>query len=58
MNKTLKSFVDYCEKHKELRFWQALSNWSGFYFILQTKSQTGWMNNKFIEDTYYIEDEK
>lgn len=29
----LDSFVFYCEKHPEMRFWQALRAWSGFGFI-------------------------
>ncbi len=31
--KTLDSFVKYCTEHPELRFWQALRNWSGYAFI-------------------------
>lgn len=27
--KLLNSFVDYCLKHPNERFWQALRNWSG-----------------------------
>lgn len=29
----LASFVRYCKENPELRFWQALRNWSGFGFI-------------------------
>lgn len=32
--KLLKSFVDYCTAHPELRFWQALRAWSGAEAIL------------------------
>ena len=28
-NETLKSFVEFCEEHPELRFWQALFAWTG-----------------------------
>ena len=31
--KTLATFVTYCEARPELRFWQALRNWSGFNFV-------------------------
>lgn len=31
--KLLNSFIKYCEKHPEERFWQALRNWSGAKFI-------------------------
>ena len=30
----LSSFIRYCVTHPELRFWQALRNWSGYSFIL------------------------
>ena len=36
MNKnkeTLVDFIKYCLDHPELRFWQALRNWSGYWFI-------------------------
>lgn len=29
----LASFVDYCQRNPELRFWQALLNWSGQRYI-------------------------
>lgn len=29
----LKSFVEYCEKHPDERFWQALRNWSPYNAI-------------------------
>ena len=57
MNKTLKSFVDYCEKNKSLRFWQALANWSGYNFIYGSNEPEHEVNQN-LEDTYYIEDEK
>jgi hypothetical protein len=31
--KTLASFVEHCQQNPNLRFWQALRNWSGFPFI-------------------------
>ena len=33
----LEDFVRFCETHPGLRFWQALLNWSGQYFILFSK---------------------
>ncbi len=29
----LSSFIRYCVKHPDERFWQALRNWSGYSFI-------------------------
>ena len=46
----LSSFVAYCEKHPEQRFWQALNNWSGFPFI---GAATGSIGNNF-KDLYYV----
>ena len=34
-SKTLDSFVAYCESNPQLRFWQALLNWSGLPFIVK-----------------------
>ena len=56
MNKTLKSFIDYCVAHPQERFWQALRNWSGFSFIYGCHVNQN-LEKNFI-DTYYIEDEK
>jgi hypothetical protein len=55
MNKTLKSFVDYCEKNKSLRFWQALASWSGYNFIYGSYAES---RDEALDDTFYIEDEK
>ena len=35
-NEVLQSFVDYCNANPELRFWQALKNWSGYRFIFSS----------------------
>jgi hypothetical protein len=43
--KLLKSFVAYCHKHPELRFWQALHNWSGVDAIIYLK-------DSFEKDTF------
>jgi hypothetical protein len=47
---TLDSFVTYCKQNPNLRFWQALVNWSGFNFIIVR-------NQSFEEgtDTFYFE---
>jgi hypothetical protein len=55
MNKTLKSFVDYCEKNPQERFYQALTNWSGYNFIYGSMAES---RDEHLEDTFYIEDEK
>lgn len=52
--KTLKSFTEYCNKHPEQRFWQALRNWSAFNFI--------YGGGQYVEgygliDTFYLETE-
>lgn len=38
----LVSFIDYCIKHPQERFWQALRNWSGYSFIF------GWRPKKLL----------
>ncbi len=50
--KLLMSFVNYCAKHPEERFWQALRNWSGFLFIYALEPYAG--RNRMI-DTFYFE---
>lgn len=55
-SKELKSFTKYCEKHPELRFWQALSNWNDCSYIYT--SMIGIDDDKMLtllglEDTYY-----
>ncbi len=32
--KTLNSFIKFCEENENLRFWQALRNWCKFNFIM------------------------
>jgi hypothetical protein len=32
-SEVLEHFVQYCQSHPQLRFWQALLNWSGLPFI-------------------------
>ena len=38
-SEVLSSFIKYCEKHPEERFWQALRNWSGNAFIWATRER-------------------
>lgn len=45
-------FAEYCRQNPQLRFWQALLNWSGKSFILTADSSDG----KNLRDTYYLED--
>lgn len=50
----LSSFVEYCLEHPELRFWQALRNWSKKAFILKANDynlETG--EYKQISDTFF-----
>lgn len=47
--KLLKDFTEYCKANPELRFWQALRNWSGWAFIRVS------MNDNSGEDTFYWE---
>lgn len=61
----LADFVKYCRDNPELRFWQALRNWSGFIFIYgsnmpeyniefdPTLGKDGHL--PFIKDTFYLE---
>ena len=49
----LKSFVQYCETYPELRFWQALKNWSEYSFILAVPSNQS--NIPTMIDTYSFE---
>ena len=73
MNKNkekLVSFIRYCLDHPDERFWQALRNWSGYYFIfgwqprkpLTIKDDKGYFVDGLeeveelgLEDTFYWE---
>jgi hypothetical protein len=73
MNKNgqkLVEFIKYCMEHPEQRFWQALRNWSGYYFVFGWRPKTPIMFNndgsniaegldefrqKGLEDTFYWE---
>jgi len=43
----LLSFTKYCEENPELRFWQALRNWSTWAFILASNG------SERTQDTFY-----
>jgi hypothetical protein len=50
--KLLQSFIKYCTENPELRFWQALRNWSQWGFILVSNDPCF-----DCKDTFYWEDE-
>jgi len=52
--KLLDSFTNYCNLYPKERFWQALRNWSRYYFIYGSCSPEGLGE---IEDTFYREEE-
>ena len=56
--KQLNSFIKYCENHKEERFWQALTNWSKYNFILGSKAIDFEDIPNNMEDVFYLEDAK
>lgn len=53
----LNDFTDFCLQHPEMRFWQALRNWSEYSFIYGSNytlvDLTGMSKSHFIEDTFY-----
>ena len=51
-SEVLKSFVEYCKEWPELRFWQALRNWSGYAFIYASDGMVG---QEGTADTFYWE---
>lgn len=50
--RVLNHFIDYCQRHPEQRFWQALRNWCGFNFVLLTNDPD---RQGEIHDTFYWE---
>jgi hypothetical protein len=50
--KVLDSFVKYCNKHPEQRFWQALRNWVGVNFIFVSQVRLPYDNQ--LQDTFYF----
>lgn len=61
-SKVLEDFVAYCRAHPQLRFWQALLNWSGLHYIVHLGAPAAFVkcvdrngNQVLVEDTYYWE---
>ncbi len=58
MNKNaelLKSFTEYAEQHPEMRFWQALTGWSGFTNIYAKRREDFFHESPSLEDPFYWE---
>lgn len=53
--KDLESFTDFCIENSDLRFWQALRNWSKYEFIYASKT---YFENSLLKDTFYLDDYK
>ena len=51
----LHSFVEYCIKHKQERFWQSLRNWSGANKIL-FEEYNKHVDDMLSFDTFYWEE--
>jgi len=51
------SLKNYIYEHPELRFWQALRNWSGYEYIIARKIKYDTDEREIIEDrdTFYLE---
>ncbi len=43
-SEVLKDFVKFCEEAPELRFWQALSNWTGKIIYAQIPEDTDFLD--------------
>ena len=52
--KVLDRFIKFCKKHPDLRFWQALAIWSGYYFIYASNVL---YENELLKDTYYLDNQ-
>jgi hypothetical protein len=49
----LKDFVKYCKQYPNLRFWQALRNWTNVQHIYISNDTVNY--NPEIADTFYFE---
>ena len=49
----LRDFVAYCEANPDMRFWQALRNWSGWNYILAAANKDKVRGE--YKDTFYWE---
>lgn len=52
-DRQLASFMNYCYRHPEQRFWQALRNWAEVQAVLAQPRFAG-----RIIDTFYLEDNR
>ena len=52
--KKVEEFYAYCKANPELRFWQALRNWSGYHFIFGSNN-IHFDDFTNLHDTYYDE---
>lgn len=46
-------FAGFCRKHPELRFWQALREWSKYNFIYVSNIDH-YQSDETLIDTYYL----
>lgn len=51
---TLADFTKYCKENPELRFWQALRNWSGYSSICTHQLDDKGLVSE-VKDTFYFE---
>lgn len=51
-SQALKSLTEFCDKHPELRFWQALVSWSGYNYIYGSMIA---VEDNNLRDTFYKE---
>jgi hypothetical protein len=54
-SEVLASFVEYCQKNPQERFWQALRNWTGYNFIYVSNVPPYSFSEEVIKDTFYWE---
>jgi hypothetical protein len=52
----LNSFIEYCEKNPNERFWQALRNWTEVPYIFIGNKYDGSNNVCGLTDTFFFED--
>lgn len=55
----LVDFIRFCGKHPEMRFWQALRNWSGFHSVFVGQVEVEDLSKVQLlglEDTFYFND--
>jgi hypothetical protein len=52
----LESFVAYCHAYPQLRFWQALLNWSGYKFIFVASERPVHVNGSLVWREHEVHD--